>query len=93
MSLYQQTNVTLTAGQAAGTDPLMVRPDMLTEVLIVCNNGANPLLLQAGAGGTLGFGLPVPVGSHVAIGKDWPDWDNDIYVLGTTGDKVTLFTA
>jgi hypothetical protein len=90
MAIYTQTDVVLSAGQAAGTTMVRAgRSVVVNQVLILCNPGANAMRLQAAVSGTTG-GLNIPAGGHIAFGKDWPDFDNDLYVIGTTGDTLSI---
>lgn len=90
MPAVLETQVTLSAGQAAGTTPIVAaNPNRL--MLTMGNPGANNLLISVTNGHAAGEGMPVLAGGIIALGKDLLCPTQAIYGLGTAGDKITIW--
>lgn len=93
MPQFQDKSISsLSAGQAAGT-AVCVAADSSRTMLILGNPGANAMLVNFVTGAGAGVGLPLPAGSVLAFGKDLPCPTNDIFILGTAADKLTVWVA
>ena len=97
MARYVETKVTLTAGQAAGTDPILAAETGTIGVrsaVIVGNPTAKTLNLHLSTGQTHGPGLPLAGYNTAAFAKALPGVDNALFVTGgAAGDKITLWVA
>lgn len=87
-----ETLVTLSAGQAAGTTPVLAA-NSNRKLLTLGNPGANVMLVNLVPGAVAGQGLPLAAASVLAFDRNLPCPPNAIYVLGTAGDKLTIWTA
>lgn len=94
MPAMQRTVVTLTAGQAAGTDPIL--PANLNRTTLVAGNAtATAARLDVAAVGA-GEGMPLPAGGIVGFGqRGGPTCPTDaLYVGGLAEtDKLTIWEA
>lgn len=97
MARYVETKVTLTAGQAAGTDPVLAAETGTIGVrsaVIVGNPTAKTLNLHLASGATHGTGIPLVGYSNAAFDKALPGVDNALYVTGgAAADVITLWVA
>lgn len=87
-----ETQVTLSAGQAAGTAALLAaNPNR--RALTIGNPGANNMTIVVTPSSGAGFGMPLPAGGVIAFGQELLAPNQAIYCLGTTGDKITIWEA
>lgn len=95
MARYVETKITLTAGQAAGTDAILAAESVaLRQAVIVGNPGTSDANLHLATGATGGTGLPLPGGQLIAFSHALPGLDNALYVTGlAAGDKLTVWVA
>lgn len=87
-----ETQVTLSAGQAAGTVAL-VAANPNRRAMIIGNPGANAMTVLLTASSAAGWGHPLPAAGVLAFGTELLCPNNAIYCLGTTNDKITVWEA
>ena len=97
MARYVETKITLTANQAAGTDPILAAETATIPVrraVVIGNPGVTTANLHLATGATHGTGLPLLGGGLVAFSDALPGVDNALYVTGlSTGDKLSIWVA
>lgn len=99
MARYTELLITLSAGQAAGTTPILPADSGgsglgTRSVAIIGNPTAKTLNLFLSAGGAAGAGMPLAAGTLLAFDKNMPGPDIAIYVVGgAAGDTLSIWTA
>lgn len=98
MARYLESKITLTAGQAAGTAPIL-EADTATgggnrAAVIFGNPGLTACNLHLSSGATHGTGMPVDAASTASFDKELPGLGNALYVTGLAeGDFVVIWEA
>lgn len=96
MARWTQTVVTTSAGQVAGTSPILAAVPGLGDrkLLSFTNRSAAAVELFLASGGIAGQGVPVAAGATLQFHGAYPGFDGELYILGgTAGDKMVLLTA
>jgi len=98
MARYVETKVDLTAGQAAGTDPILAADTStggnIRRAVVFGNPNAADCNLHLTAGAAHNTGMPVSGYDTASFDIQLPGLDNALYVTGlAAGNFVTLWVA
>lgn len=99
MPRWTHTTVSLTAGQAAGTDPILAAETGAAgtgsrRLIAIGNRSASAVEFFFATGGVAGNGMPLAAGGRMDLGAVNVGFDGALYVLGAAaGDEIILWTA
>jgi len=98
MARHVLTTVTLSAGQAAGTTPILAAESCAQgcgtrRLLSVNSRSAAAVDLFFTPGGVAGNGIPIPIGGNRDFSSINP-FDGELYVVGASAaEKIVIHTS